>query len=349
MNSLNGTLRVVAPHLSDELIAPAEREAVARAASWLPASLSQCIYLECRGTTAGVDLIVDVARGDMLAEQHRPSALSPALTELPEWQGAVALARAWFGTELSDRIDGMWLEFDLDRSDRSPPRPSVFVDFAPSVYREPSIERRVDTIVRAGSALGRPINSAMCQLLRRHVGALPRSALLLNAGFMLPRQTDAIRVCVMGMTAAELEDYFRNVAWGGHAEVALSLVRELAQLGEPYPAIIHLDIGHQDPSSLGLEYPFARHPQLASTIREGGVLEHLVARSYLTSARRAALPLWMGHQRCVLPHELWPSILVRRLNHIKLVVRPDASVETKLYLAVQHAALRSRRRSAIPK
>jgi hypothetical protein len=348
MNSLLGTLQVVSPHLSGELIAPGARDALAHATSLLPASWSRCMYLECRGLNDAVDLIINVDRAEMVAGEIGGLALPPSLADLPEWQAVVALARAWRSKGLSDHFSGIWLEFDLSLDCRSPPRPSVFVDFAPSVYHNRSAKRAVAAIVRATCAVGRPVSPPIRECLYRYVAALPRPALLLYAGFMLPRQTDAVRLCIMGMTPTELEQHLRDIGWSGHFDIVMALVRALGRLGEPRPAILHFDVGEDRASSVGLEYPFARHPQLVGGIREAPVLDYLVAQSYLTAARRAALSTWTGYERRVLPHELWPSVVVRRVNHIKLVVHPDASVETKLYLAVEHAALRSRRHAKVP-
>jgi hypothetical protein len=345
MNSLIGTLRVVEAHLSSTLMSPEARDAVERTAARLPAALSHCMYLECHGASDAVDLIVDVDRPDLLAEL----AVREAMGECSEWQRVAALAHAWRDQALKDRITGIWLEFDHRVEDRSPARPSVFVDFAAAVYRDASVTQRTDTIVRASAALRRPVDSLMRERLHQHLATLPRSALLLYAGFMLPRPSNGIRVCIMGMTGTELERYLRDIGCDDHRDVVLALVRDLGTLGETQPAIIHLDVGRDGPSAIGLEYPFARFPQLAGTIQEARVVEYLLSRSYLTKERHTALAMWIGSERRIMPHEVWPSVVIRRANHVKLVVRADASIEAKLYLAVEHVALRRRRHRAQPK
>src|SRR3954469_13494883 len=193
MNSLIGTLRVVEAHLSSTLMSPEARDAVERTAARLPAALSRCVYLECHGASDAVDLIVDVDRPDLLAEL----AVREATGECSEWQRVAALAHAWRDQALKDRITGIWLEFDHRVEDRSPARPSVFVDFAAAVYRDASVTQRTDTVVRASAPLRRPVDSLMRERLHQPLATLPRSALLLYAGFMLPRPSSGIRVCIM--------------------------------------------------------------------------------------------------------------------------------------------------------
>jgi hypothetical protein len=46
-----------------------------------------------------------------------------------------------------------------------------------------------------------------------------------------------------------------------------------------------------------------------------------------------ALRRWPGVSRARLCHQLWPVLLVRRINHIKLRIEEGAAVEAKAYLS----------------
>ena len=344
MHSLASTLALAEPFLSPALVGVPALERLRRAASRLPAALSRCIYLECRPTAPDrVDLIVDVdASGrEILAGRNPAIELSAALRADPTWARVATYMRAWLdpNDRLAASVADAWLEFDLGGDDDLPP-PSVFVDFAGVVFRDQSPERRFDALARAGHALDTSLTESAVAEVRRCIAALPPSAMLLYAGFMLARDTDAIRLCIMGLSPTELASYLRDIRWPGDVDAVHAMTTEFAQResgGQSQPAIIHLDVGAAIGPNIGLEYPFARHSQLTGDLAEGTFLDALVAREFMTSDYRAALGEWPGHERRTLAHELWPSVVARRVNHVKLVSRDGTAFDAKFYLCAEHA------------
>jgi hypothetical protein len=84
-----------------------------------------------------------------------------------------------------------------------------------------------------------------------------------------------------------------------------------------------------------MEYPLARAPQLRGEIAEQALLDLLERRALLGPADRLALYEWIGYQEEIRAHELWPSVTVRRVNHLKLTVAAEGAPTLKLYLCAE--------------
>ncbi|HEY5060499.1 MAG TPA: hypothetical protein VII52_03135 [Gemmatimonadaceae bacterium] len=354
-HSLAGTFALVEPHLPQALLGDGGRERLRSAASSLPAALSRCLYLELDPGVPGlVDLIVDVdAAGRDILAGHSVLRLDAGLSAGPAWGRVGAFARAWLepGGRLQTAVRDAWLEFDLGPA-TGLPAPSVFVDFSTTIVQ---IERAssVDAIVLAAESLRFAIDAAALAMLERAAGALPPHATVLYAGFMLARPTDAIRLCIMGLSPSDVLAFLRAIDWSGDLATAREIMASLAAPcggGQSRPALVHVDIGCAVGQTIGFEYPFARVPQLRGALAEQAVLDTLASRGLLGAGQRAALDEWPGYERRTMPHELWPAILVRRVNHVKIVIAGGArangraersdrgAVRAKIYLCAEHVA-----------
>jgi hypothetical protein len=92
---------------------------------------------------------------------------------------------------------------------------------------------------------------------------------------------------------------------------------------------------------MGIEYLLSTRAQRRGRLGERPLLEALAAAG-CDRARLEALDRWPGRALCTLPHELWPSLVLRRVNHLKLVYEGQTVSAVKAYLSVCHA-FRSRR------
>ena len=101
-------------------------------------------------------------------------------------------------------------------------------------------------------------------------------------------------------------------------------------------AIVHVDVGAHVAPTIAVELPFSRASQRVGRIAEVGLLDALVAAGLCDRTKRDELLAWPRRIVGTMPHELWPSAIARRLNHVKLVWRPGADVEAKAYLAASH-------------
>lgn len=366
LHSVARTIDQLAPRLPLALVSPAAGSRLMRVAAALPAALTSWIYLECRLQRGEerVDLIVRVDQHarDILTGDNPVIALGAGLYGHSSWRGVRALARAWAdpSSALHRGVERLWLEFDVHAAPgitvpgttvpgtivpgtTAPgalPAPGVFIEFAREVYAQHSKEDRA----RVAMAALRPLFSdAMmpetARNLRRCWELLPSGATIPYVGLFPARGSGAVRVSVAGLGDAELPAYLRALRWpGSHRELtsAVSAFLPSSRVARPRMAIANLDVGQSFGTGVGLEYVLSHASQLRGYILEREFIEHLVRSGLCSASKGDALTAWLGRSFMVMPHELWRSRVVRRVNHIKLAFAGDRPLEAKAYLSASH-------------
>jgi hypothetical protein len=353
MSSLAGTIDVIAPHLAEALVSAAALARLRTVSADLPAALTNRVYVECRATDDApeADLIISVARPGwpVLASASGPLALGVPIRRAPGWKPALSIARAWGDPRhrLHDAIRRLWLEFDLDVDETwrtSVERPGIFVDFAPQVYTHAS---RAERLAAAHDALTAAGGAADCSIdvIRRCIAALPAEGRMPYIGIFPGRDAAMVRACVTGLTDREVEPYLDAVGWTG-SPVALgdmlALLSAHPDLRGHAVTVLHLDLAVTVRPRLGLERTLGRDGQAHGRIGDTDLLDALVAAGWCSSAKRCALAAWPGVATRVMPHELWPAVVARRVNHIKVVGGDDQPPRAKLYLCATHRYLNRR-------
>lgn len=332
------TLDAWRAHLPRALVAASAWARVQRAAAHLPAPLTTAIYLECRlaGGAGAVDLIfrVDAPGRDLLAARA---------SGLPAGDGWEAMARfcARWAAGRGDawrHVRHLWLELDLDPATPvgAPlPTPSVFVEPDPAAAAVLSPRGWTGWIsewarVLAPSGLSPGAEDALHGVL----AARPPGARVPYAGFMLSRPGAAVRVYLAGLDASSVPRLLDGARWPGDPRIAATL--GAAPPSTPPPGMLHLDVGDGVLPRLGVEYTLERRGQVRGVLAEGAFLDGLVARGLCSEAKAAGLRAWPGCETRTLPHELWPSRVVRRVNCIKLLFDGAAAPVAKGYLLAFH-------------
>ncbi|HEX6041380.1 MAG TPA: hypothetical protein VFZ20_25230 [Longimicrobium sp.] len=346
---LAGTLGLSTRHAPDALVPPAWRARVMGVAGRIPAALTRAAYLECRLREGPdpVDLIFRVERAgaEILAGRH-PGVDPARLLECgPAWRAVADFCAAWLDGEgpAWAAVRHLWLELDLD-APATPggpplPPPSVFVAFDDDATAAMDTEAALALVARVVETLA---PGAMDPGTRARVrGVLerrPRGAALPYAGVMLSRPRQAVRVYLSRVSDAAVPALLGDVGWPeDQARMAAGAVATMARAGAPAIGMLHLDVleGALLPR-LGVEYTLERQPQIRGTVAERAFLESLAEMGLVDPERRDALLAWPGYEVRTLRHELWPSLLARRVNCIKLVHEPDRAPQMKAYLLTFH-------------
>ena len=315
---------------------PAAQERLAAVCQRLPAMLTRRIYLECRlaGDGGRVDLIVRVDRQAAGILGGREAGLDPALRETPAWRRLGEAARRWIREpRLREAVAALWLEFDLPEcgSFGGLPRPRAFVEperawLAGAHAAElaaPILDLLQALVPGAPEGARRAVEGALLRWRTAvpYLGADPG-----NAGFPL-------RLCLAMRARSRLVECLRGLGWPGADRLDDVLP---ASLPAEAPTLTHLDLGDRPSPKLGVEATLARRPQLSGRIAEGALLDELVARGLCSLPRRQALDTWPGHSLTSLAHEIWPSLMSRRVNNVKLQIAADRVVAAKGYLCLAH-------------
>ncbi|HEU4559392.1 MAG TPA: hypothetical protein VFS20_16155 [Longimicrobium sp.] len=341
--TLDGTLAAVAPHVPAALVPAPAWAAVRRAARALPAALTRAVYLECRlaHAAAPVDLILRVERdGAALLAGHNPAArLSPALREDPAWRAVAETCARWLADEgASGRcVSHLWLEFDLAAdAPGAIPRPSLFAGLrSAAAVTDADARALLEWLGGLCGGLDAETRRTAMELISRRGPALQVPYI----GVMASREVPAVRVYYRGPRADQVVPTLESAGWPGLSAPLADTIRALTAVpNAPGVGMLHVDVAGGPLPRAGVEFALARDPQLRGDLVETAFLERLVELGLCLPERRDALLAWPGARRCTLPHELWESVMVRRVNCIKLVSGP-AAIEAKGYpLAFPHPA-----------
>jgi hypothetical protein len=351
--TIDDTIGRLAPQTPQPLVSDAARTAIGRLARQLPAALCGWHHLECR-LDAGdaVDLIVQVEACGPMTLLSQMSAASPMRGA---WHDVGVLARECVDDALLSRaLSRLWLEFDLPTdADASTelPAPSVFTELTPDGVRGVTQAMRTHAAVRAMNLLrADPADvDAFCRCAR----AMPPSASVFATGIMWSRAEPTLRMCITGLEKTNLVAWLETIGWPGDTARLLSVHQTIWETLSEHAVrdgILHLDVrdGVLTPR-LGFEYTLDRRSQARGRLAESSFLALLAHAGWAQHAKIDALASWPGVQRVQLPHLLWRSLAVRRVNHIKIVIDGSGAVTAKAYLVAgeQHAVPANTRRAPI--
>jgi hypothetical protein len=312
----------------------------------IPAALARSLYLECRlaADAPRVDLIlgIEAAGFRIIAGLNPAITLDPEWCKDPFWEGAAQLCRALLQprSPIAAAVDRIWLEFDCAPQVLGTRLlPGVFFHFrvpatARHVKRVAVVRQAIDTLVQDG------VPDVAHEAVQRSFAQLPRGAAIPYIGVFPGRDLRQLRLCVAGLDARSAPSY---VATLGHPALVdeWQAVHELTRSGSatrsPALALMHFDVGADEAAALSVELKLDRRCQLRGQIEESHLLSRLVHTGLCSPVKRRALERWPGCSFIQLPHELWRSLLVRNVNHVKLIQRADRAAEVKAYLALHYA------------
>jgi hypothetical protein len=346
---LAGTLGLTSRHAPETLVSAEARERVLWAAGRIPAALTRAAYLECRLRRGPepVDLIFRVERegAEILAGRHPGVDPGRMLACGPAWRAVAAFCRAWLdGDDPAWKlVRHLWLELDLDApvipGGPPLPSPSVFVALNDAATADMDTEQLLDLVGKVVRPLAPDAMDAdTVARLRGVLQRRPRGAAVPYAGVMLSRARQAVRVYLSRVPGALVPGLLNEVGWPeDQGRMAAEVVETMRDAGAPEIGMLHLDVleGALLPR-LGVEYTLDRHAQIRGRVAEQRFLDTLAEWGLCEPERHEALRAWPGYEVVTLRHELWPSLLARRVNCIKLVHEPDREPQMKAYLLTFH-------------
>lgn len=358
-------LQVVAPYLSHQLVTPEAFSQIQTVARMLP-PLSEAL-LECRlgANSSTVDFSVLVTPGDgsreILAGLNPTVTMPDIILTNPVWRRIREFCLHWYEPNflLSENVDNVWLEFDVDGQLPKVSIPSFFFRFK-DLIKKNNITKKSDVVAQkqvietALSLLyGTSISPQIKQNIAICLDSLPIGSQFLYIGAMLSRKLEAVRVNVTGIPEEKLFAYLTEIGW----KYSVSEFKEILHILSGFSDIIALnfDVGNVIYPKIGIECQLIKKdPQIEP--RWQLFLDYLVEKGLCTPEKRDAFLCWAGYSQEKTHPELWPSnlskvssffggrgssVFFRSLNHIKIVYQPGISLEAKGYLSFGHAWIQS--------
>lgn len=359
-HSLAEYVELLGPTLSPQLISAEHFSYIRAIAQVLPSAMTYFFGLECPlGTPeAQGDFLVCTTTEDggpkILGDRHDYIHLPDSLKAHPVWNQVQHFGLVWGeeGSTLHEKINNVWLEFDVDGMPDAVPVPSCF--FGPrAVYSQPAAEGAAyHWITRQGLQLLRnqAIPPAIERKLFQCLDQLPPEAYVFQIGTMLARKADGVRICIRDIAPDRVGDYLKQLGWVGCVAELESWLKELSALTERVD--VDLDVGETIGAKIGLECYLGKQPKFEP--RWESFLNYLIDNGLCVPEKREGLLAYPGCIREKDYRDIWPRelnklsqllgagyeiLFFKGLHHIKVVYQSDAAPVAKAYLSVRQVVV----------
>lgn len=361
-NTLEDTLKVIVePYMPHQLVSPKNLSCISAIARMLPGDITNFFGFECRlGTSSSrADFLLTTAKSEsgrgILSGDHATIKLPEILYTNPVWNCIQNFCRHWADpiSPLYEKVDNIWLEFDVDSQLPQIPVPSFFwgsktIKASHSNTILPKLTTHPQqwlTETALPLLLNQLLSVQVEQKLFECLDSLPTQAYIFQMGVMLARKSDAVRICVRDITPPQIPEYLTRIGWRGSVSDIKALILKLSNLVERID--LDLDVSSTILPKLGLEC----YVQIKPDSKGLQFLDYLVDAGLCLPEKRDALVAYPGHIHERLNRELWPqhlrhfsdflegrvlSTFFRTIHHIKVIYQPDRALEAKAYLGVKH-------------
>jgi len=249
-NSLSDYIKVIENTVNKNLISPVYLSIIKNITDIFPPQITSMFGFECRldNNKAEADFAFSI-QPDM-AEMLRIIDFEEKFW--PEniiWSRVSNLVNSLDEPEFKDIISILWLEFDMKENVKEIPLPGVFISFEKYLRKNRvklskedkikkcfSVSEKVLSSLR-GKAFFEKIKPAFIKLLR----LLPERAMLFQAGTMLSRPGEFIRICITNITPEEIIHILKEMDWPGSMEELYEILKKLLTFGDIL--VLALDLG----------------------------------------------------------------------------------------------------------
>ena len=272
----------------------------------------------------------DSPGAQIMAGKSHITDLSEHLRTDPLWQRISRLFEAWTtpGHPLYATVKEFWLEFDYHETSYNL-SPNLFFGIAED--KEANKEIQWETTQHVLDQIYQilfdiPFPETLARNMQKYILKLPENTRLYQTGFMIPRQTEAIRLVLSKMTTDELIQYLVDIKWPGD-------LNEVKQMIEQYYTpfdyfLTQINVGKEIHPYLGVEMYFDKASQPQFNPKWATAFDLLEKDALLSQDKREALLHFCGKTKM---NYLYPVKYIRGLNHIKLIYKQHYPIECKGY------------------
>lgn len=348
-NSLADLLDVIVnPYIPDRLISEQHKKWIRSIAEPLPVGLTDFFGYECRlqDSTPASDFLLCVSQDPgckILTDAKKW--LLPAWLGVPEWKRLSNFAEIWeHHDSYIEKVENMWLEFDIREAPTNMPIPSVF--FKP---RKSLLSKNADTVWVFDvleRLSGVVVSEKICQQFNHCIHSLPEKSFVFQVATMMSRKNNPLRLCIRDIAPGDLFSYLEKIGWKGDRE---QIVQQLSWLRYFIDDIaINIDV---DEDGVGPIIGLECYTSYGNMLRNIKFLNELVDREFCLPEKCEDILKYHGWI-CANNHlKDWPihlaiqsaflvsdkvSVFWRFLHHVKFVIEANRDIEAKAYLLVCH-------------
>jgi hypothetical protein len=353
----------VKSHLGKKLISQKNFDYIYTIAHHFPGNLTNFMILEChlgKKVSPKVDWAFAVSckqknrenLANFLAEINLPE----TFWVIPAWCKIGDFVAEWTNPNsvLYNNINAFWFEFDTQISlPTITPTPSVFI--GPAHINGGSAHNNNQNKWLIHNALpllmGKCLPKSIEQQLLECIQKMPKEASVFQIGTMLSRSTSGIRICIKRLHPKKIVSYLNDIGWTDNTGAFESLITELSE--KVNRIVLNFNVDDIIGPSIGIECSFSPN-QFQRENKWSNFLNYLVEKDLCSNNKRITLSEFPGIEHGKIysinrqnptstfsnsHEEEFSDSIVRYINHIKLVYRPNKPIETKAYLAVRHFLL----------
>jgi hypothetical protein len=293
-----------------------------------------------------ISVLIYPGQGRVQGKPFWAQQLPAAVLEASNWRRLVAFDNAC-ASEQCMAVNHGWLEFDGIDSSPELPVPGLFAGLEqlvkeklgcqPQAYRVAWHQDFINRLFRP--LLDADLPGLAGDRLESCWRYLPHTAYLSQVGYLPERQEKTIRICLMDLEKEAVYVFLEQIGWPGDRDSLVTIINSLSgdeEMGirqhmkvNMFQLYVWEELGPQ----IGLEFHFARKPQVYGTLLEQTWLDRLVAMGLADTEKVKALCQWPG---CRLHRYLkmdMPVPVFRYINHVKITINPSG-IEAKAYLAI---------------
>jgi hypothetical protein len=340
------------PFLPKKLVSNENFEDIQSVSRYFPSNVTSFLGFECRlgekkpradfafaisGMGKDRDVFIKLLKDDYLPDDFFTK---------NEWVNISNFAAAWSNSDslIHKNVQCFWLEFDL--FDKTPETPVPCVFFGP----KKSSSSDYDWIVNEALPLlkGGILPEKVVDLFYTSINKIPDNATLFQVGTMLSRASNAVRIHVNKLKPEQIIPFLKDIGYKDDEKKLRSLISDLENKADRF--VISFDIRENGiGSKIGIELSFSSN-NFEKESRWKILLDYLEEKNLCLKDKKEAL---LSYQGAEINEEYYDSKMipitsaadfqynkkttniVRYINHIKIVYRPNEKLEAKAYPAVR--------------
>lgn len=285
----------------------------------------------------------------LLSEGNFPE----VLLQKPEWRRISNFAKAWADTtsDLNDKIQCFWLEFDMPDEQTGIPIPSVF--FGPTkkyTYSKGKNLSQFKWLTETAIPLlkGKEVPSQVKQKIDECLLKMPENTSLFQIGTMLSRENQTVRLHINKIKTEQMIPYLKQIGYKEDTIKLKKLIDEIKDKADRF--VMSYDVTENGIGPrIGIELSYSSD-LFQDEKRWNELLDYLVEKGICLAEKKEALLNYTGIEEnqdfsgAVLKpvstsadylDKINKSTIVRYINHVKIVYNPNKKLEAKAYPAVR--------------
>lgn len=353
---MDAFLEVARRHLPAPLVSAEDFNAIKKVASQLPLAPLTIFESHLSQDKPGLDFLI--CTPPSWAQQPEVRTLAATSSA---WQSITALCGQWLGEPASapfrQAMDSIWLEFDTSQQTKNLIVPGILFASMELAANEVQDHAQAQPIWATLAALcpAKVHEPEFVYHIEKILESLPRNGRIYAIGDMAGRVSEYTRIAIARIPIPAVIPFLQNIHWPGNTRQVAAILEQIKPFNDTVS--LDLDVGHAIGGTLGLEL-VNRHR--FDRLWWQQLFEFLVQNALCTPEKRAALLQWPGnsnetHNRAIWPNQLLPTahlaepvncFLVRFINHVKLVYKPDLPLTAKAYIALRQTCQSKQQKSA---